>query len=240
MSNVGFRIFTKFNRPEPRLVEEFKGVPVAVIGDEMNRLCCMEARIRPLNKTPLVGVAMTVRTRPGDNLLLHRALDMAAAGDIIVVDGQGELSNAIAGENMMMWAHHRELGGVVVDGAMRDIEAISKLPMAVFAAGIQPRGPYKSGPGEINVPITCGGIVVFPGDIVVGDEDGVVVVRPAEAAAIAKRAHARHQKEELTRQTIVQGTYDRSAYTEDALRKMGCEIVDAVWSDVEVGAAQPR
>ena len=107
---------------------------VAVIGDEMNRLCCMESRIRPLNKAPLLGVAMTVRTRPGDNLLLHRALDMAAPGDIIVVDGQGELSNAIAGENMMMWAHKRRLGGVIVDGAMRDIEAIAKMSMPVFAS----------------------------------------------------------------------------------------------------------
>jgi len=235
MSNVGFRIYTKFTRPDPALVAQFKGVPVAVIGDEMNRLCCMEARIRPLNKAPLLGVAMTVRTRPGDNLLLHRALDMAAPGDIIVVDGQGELSNAIAGENMMMWAHKRQLGGVIVDGAMRDIEAISKMSMPVFAAGIQPRGPYKSGPGEINVPITCGGIVVFPGDIVAGDEDGIVVVRPAEAAAIVKKAHERHRKEEVTRQTILAGTYDRSAYTEDALRKVGCEIVDGAWSDVEQG-----
>lgn len=235
MSNVGFRIFTKFNRPDRSLVDAFTGLPVAVVGDEMNRLCCMEARIRPLNRARLLGVAMTVRTRPGDNLLLHRALDMAAPGDIIVVDGQGELSNAIAGENMMMWANHRALGGVIVDGAVRDIDAISRMPMAVFAAGVQPRGPYKSGPGEINTPVTCGGVVVFPGDIIVGDEDGVVVVRPAEAADIAKRAHARHRKEELTRQTIVQGTYDRSAYTEDALRKMGCEIVDAAWDEVALG-----
>lgn len=232
MSNVGFRIYTKFTRPDSTLVEQFKGVPVAVIGDEMSRLSCMDARIRPFNKLPLVGVAMTVKSRPGDNLLLHRALDMAAPGDVIVVDGQGELANAIAGENMMMWAHHRGLGGVVVDGAMRDVEALSKLQMPVFAAGAQPRGPYKSGPGEINVPITCGGIVVFPGDIVVGDEDGVVVIRPADAPAVVKRAHDRHRKEEITRQTIVAGTYDRSAYTEDALRKLGCEIIDAAWSDV--------
>lgn len=231
MSNVGFRIFTRFARPDPQVVEQFKGLPVAVIGDEMSRLSCMDARIRPLNKVPMVGVAMTVKSRPGDNLLLHRALDMASPGDIIVVDGQGELSNAIAGENMMMWASKRGLGGVVVDGAMRDLEALGRLPMPVYAAGAQPRGPYKSGPGEINVPVTCGGIVVFPGDIVVGDEDGVVVVRPADAAQVVARAHERHRKEEVTRQTIAQGTYDRSAYTEEALRKLGCEIIDAAWND---------
>jgi regulator of RNase E activity RraA len=120
---------------------------------------------------------------------------------------------------------------VIVDGAMRDADAIGKMQFPVYAAGIQPKGPYKNGPGEINVPVCCGGIVVYPGDIMVGDEDGVVAVQPIDALAVARRAHARHEKENVTRQTIIQGTYDRSAYTEDALRKMGCEVIDGVWND---------
>ncbi|MBY0496663.1 MAG: RraA family protein [Cyanobacteria bacterium] len=231
MSNVGFRIYTRINRPSAKVVEDFRGLPVAVIGDEMNRLGCMNARIKPLNQVPLLGVAFTVKARAGDNLMLHRALDMAIPGDVIVVDGQGDLSNAISGENMMMWAQRRKLAGVIVDGAMRDRDAIRNMQFAVFAAGIQPKGPYKNGPGEINVPICCGGVVIYPGDIIVGDEDGVVAVRPNDAPAVCKRAHARHQKENLTRQSIVDGTYDRSAYTEDALRKMGCEVIDAAWSE---------
>jgi regulator of RNase E activity RraA len=231
MSNVGFRIFKKINRPDKQLVENCRGLPVAVIADEMNRLGCMDARIKALNRVALLGVAFTVKARAGDNLMLHRALDMAMPGDVIVVDGQGDLSNAISGENMMMWAQRRQLAGVVVDGAMRDRDSIGNMQFPVFAAGIQPKGPYKNGPGEINVPICCGGIVVYPGDIIVGDEDGVVAIQPADAAAVCKRAHARHQKEAQTRQTILDGTYDRSAYTEDALRKMGCEVIDAAWSE---------
>jgi RraA family protein len=230
MSNVGFRIYTKINRPDQQLIENFRGLPVAVIADEMNRLGCMDARIKPLNRVPLLGVAFTVKVRAGDNLMVHRALDMALPGDVIVVDGQGDLSNAIAGENMMMWAQRRRLAGVIVDGAMRDLDALRTLELAVFAAGIQPKGPYKTGPGEINVPICCGGVVINPGDIIVGDEDGVVSIHPVDAPTVCKKAHARHQKESVTRQTIVDGSYDRSAYTEDALRKMGCEVIDAAWS----------
>jgi RraA family protein len=231
MSNVGFRIYTKINRPDKQLVENFRGLPVAVIADEMNRLGCMDARIKPLNRAALLGVALTVKARAGDNLMLHRALDMAAPGDVIVVDGQGDLSNAIAGENMMMWAQRRQIGGVIIDGAMRDLDSIRNLEFPVFAAGIQPKGPYKNGPGEINVPICCGGVVINPGDIIVGDDDGVVAIRPIDAPAVCKRAHARHQKEGLTRQAILDGSYDRSAYTEEALRKMGCEVIDAAWSE---------
>src|SRR5687768_14592971 len=144
MSNVGFRIYTKINRPDRQLVEEFRGLPVAVIADEMNRLGCMDARIKPLNRASLLGVAFTVKARAGDNLMLHRALDMAAPGDVIVVDGQGDLSNAIAGENMMMWAQRRQIAGVIIDGAMRDRDSIRNMEFPVFAAGIQPKGPYKN------------------------------------------------------------------------------------------------
>ena len=231
MSNVGFRIYTKINRPDQQLIESFRGLAVAVIADEMNRLGCMNARIKPLNRVPLLGVAFTVKARAGDNLMLHRALDMALPGDVSVVDGQGELSNAIAGENMMMWAQRRKLAGVIIDGAMRDLDSLRSLEFSVFAAGIQPKGPYKNGPGEINVPICCGGVVIYPGDIIVGDEDGVVSIHPVDAPAVCKSAHARHQREGVTRQAIINGTYDRSAYTDEALRTMGCEVIDAAWSE---------
>ena len=235
MPNVGFRIFTKISRPEKTLIDQFKDLPVAVVADEMNRLGCMDSRIKTLNGRSVVGAAITVRTRSGDNLLLHRALDMAEPGDVIVVDAQGELSNAIAGENMMMWAERRGIAGVIVDGAMRDLDAIRKMRLSVFAAGIQPKGPHKNGPGEINVPVSCGGIVVYPGQIIVGDDDGVVAVHPSDAPEVLKRAQARHAKESRTRQAIIDGTYDRSPYTEAALQKLGCEVVDETWSDSQAG-----
>lgn len=228
MSNVGFRIYKKINRPDRALVEAFKGLPVSVISDEMNRLACMDARINPLNSAPLLGTAFTVRARTGDNLMFHYALDAALPGDVIVVQGEGDLAHALAGELMMSWAERRKIAGVVVDAAMRDLEAIREMKMPVYAAGMQPKGPYKLGPGEINVSISCGGIVVRPGDIVVGDQDGVVVIRPEDAPGILKKAQKKQAAEEATRDAIRNGTWDRSAYSEEALRKLGCEFIDDV------------
>jgi len=230
MSNVGFRVYKRINRPGKALLEQFKGLPVANIADEMNRLGCMDARIRPLNGNPMVGPALTVKARTGDNLMLHRAIDMAEPGDVIVVEDQGDLAHALIGELMMMWAQHRGVAGVVVDGAMRDIDVLRELGIAAYAAGIQPKGPYKSGPGEINTPISCGGVAVNPGDIVVGDADGVLVINPADAAAVLDKAKGKYKKEMAAREAIKKGTWDRSAYSEEALRAMGCEFIDDVWN----------
>ena len=225
MSNVGFRIYTKINRPSAELVESFKGLPVANIADEMNRFFCMDARIKPMNKTPLLGPAFTVRTRTGDNLLLHKAIDMAQPGDVIVVDVQGEVVNAITGEIMMREARKKGLGGVIVDGAVRDSEALRELDMPVYAAGVTPKGPYKDGPGEINVPISCGGVVVNPGDIVVGDADGVVVITPEDAPGLLIKAKAKFQKEQEIFQAIEAGTRDKT-WIERELKARGCEVID--------------
>ena len=138
MSNVGFRIYKRINRPSKALLEQFKGIPVANIGDEMNRLGCMDARIKPLNSTPLVAPAFTVKARTGDNLMLHRAIDMAEPGDVIVVEDQGDLSHALIGELMMLWAERRGVAGVIVDGAMRDLDVLRGLKISAYAAGIQP------------------------------------------------------------------------------------------------------
>jgi RraA family protein len=229
MSNVGFRIYKRIDRPAKALLDQFKGLPVANIGDEMNRLGCMDARIRPLNSNPVVGPALTVKARTGDNLMLHRALDMAEPGDVIVVEDQGDTAQALIGELMMMWAERRGIAGVIIDGAMRDVEVLRELKIAAYATGIQPKGPYKNGPGEINTPVSCGGVVVNPGDIVVGDADGVLVIRPADAPAVLEKAKSKYKKEMAAREAIRNGTWDRSAYSEEALRAMGCEIIDEVW-----------
>ena len=157
MSNAGFRIYTKIRRPARELVEEFRGLPVANIADEMNRLFCVDARIKPLNHTPLLGTAFTVKAKVGDNLMFHKAIDMAQPGDVIVVDVQGDLTNSLTGEIMMRLAAKRGLAGVVVDGAVRDADALREMEFSVYAAGVTPKGPYKEGPGEINVPVSCGG-----------------------------------------------------------------------------------
>lgn len=224
MANVGFRIFSVANRPGKELVEGFKGLPVANIADEMNRLYCVNARIKPLNNVPLLGTAFTVKSRVGDNLMLHKAIDMAQPGEIIVVDVQGDVTNAVTGEIMMRQAVKRGIAGVVVDGAVRDADALRVLPMPVYAAGIQPNGPFKDGPGEINVPVCCGGIVVKPGDILVGDADGIVVIDPQDAPEILKKAREKYKQEQIKFKSIEEGTMDRS-WVDKTLIKLGCEFI---------------
>lgn len=223
MSNVGLRIFTHSNRPPRALIEGFAGIPVANIADNMNRMSCMDAKIRPINDMPLLGPAFTVKARPGDNLMLHRALDLAKPGDIVVVDAQGDLTNAIMGELMALWAMQRGIGGFIIDGAIRDIGALKKMGLPIYAAGVTPAGPYKDGPGEINVPVACGGVVVNPGDILVGDEDGIVVINPRDAAELLEKSRAKSRAEIQTLEEIATMSWDRT-WVEKALAERGAVV----------------
>lgn len=225
MPVVGFRINTTIQRPSRDLIDGFAGLPVANIADTMNRMFCIDARIRPVNGAPLLGPAFTVRARPGDNLLLHKAIDLAAPGDIVVVDGQGDLSNSLFGELMVRWSMRRGIGGFVIDGAIRDVAYLKTLRLPVYAAGAMPAGPYKDGPGEINVAVSCGGVTVHPGDILVGDEDGVVVISPSDAPDILQKARAKSQDEKKIIEEIDRGTWDRT-WVDKALAAKGCQIID--------------
>ena len=202
MSKIGNRIFTRVTRPDPELVEKFRGLPSSNINDEMNRLFCMHSYMYLLNPEKavpsMVGTAITVKAPIGDNLFFHQALDMAQPGDIIVVDGATGNNRSLAGEIMLRFAQSKGLAGIVVDGCLRDLDGIQNMTMPVYAAGITPQGPWKFGPGEVNTPISCGGQVVFPGDILVGDRDGIVVIRRQDAAEVAESAIAKKISEDKT------------------------------------------
>lgn len=225
MSNVGLRVYKQIKRPSPELIEGFRGLPVANIADMMNRMFCIDAKVRPINEAPLLGPAFTVKGRPGDNLLLHKALDLAQPGDVLVVDAQGDLTNSIMGELMVLWAKKRGLGGFVIDGSIRDVGALKNMDIPIYAAGITPAGPYKDGPGEINVPIVCGGVVVNPGDIIVGDDDGLVVIKPEDAPEILAKTIAKNQAEQKTKEEIEALKWDRT-WVDKALAERGCEYID--------------
>lgn len=224
MANVGLRINATVNRPDVEIVRAFKDLPVANIGDSINRAFCMHASIRPVNENPLLGPGLTVKVRPGDNLLLHKAIDIALPGDIIVVEGQGETANALIGELMIAWAIKRNIGGFIIDGAIRDLARLKAASIPVYAVGVSPAGPYKDGPGEINFPIVCGGVVVQPGDILVGDADGIVVVNPDDAPAVLEKAKAKSKDEQRVMQDIDNLNWDR-AWVDAALQLKGCEFV---------------
>lgn len=212
MITVGNRIFTDVNRPEPRIIEMFRGLPSSNINDEMHRLFCMHDYMKLLNPStakPLLGTAITVKAPIGDNLFFHQALDMAQAGDIIVVDGASGCNRSLAGEIMLRFAQDKGLAGIVVDGCLRDLDGIETLDMPVYAKGITPQGPWKFGPGEVNVPISCGGQVVFPGDVLAGDKDGIVVIRRQDAEAVALASQKKKSAED---QTFAQMSADIAAF----------------------------
>ena len=219
---IGFRIRAARDRLPEALINKAQGIPVAAISDGMWRLAGSDATLRQLHcGTPLRGSALTVRTRAGDNLVLHKAIDLAQPGDVIVVDGGGHLQNALIGEIMITQAQMRGVAGIVIDGAVRDLEFIRRSPFPVFAKGATHRGPYKSGPGEINVPIALQGMVVMPGDLVVGDADGVVCVPSAEVERVLEAALGKMATEARQMEMIRNGTLDRSWVDED-LRRLGC------------------
>ena len=186
---IGLKILKRRRAVPAELAARFIGLPVANVSDCMSRLFAGGARLRPMhNGRPMSGPALTVRTRPGDNLMVHKAIDMAAPGDVIVVDAGGPQRNAIIGEIMSTLAASRKIAGMVIDGPIRDVDSISKNKFPVFARSISHRGPYKEGPGEINVTVSIDGMVVHPGDIIVGDDDGLFAIRPEGADALAKLA----------------------------------------------------
>ncbi|HBT49772.1 MAG: Dimethylmenaquinone methyltransferase [Caldanaerobacter subterraneus] len=230
MSNVGFRVIMNIKRPPRELVEKFKEFSTPNIADNMNRFFCVASEIKMINEKKdlkMVGTALTVKTRIADNLMVHKALEIAKPGDVIVVDAAGDMNNAILGEIMVRLAMKRKLAGFLIDGCIRDSSAIRELDFPVFARGANPKGPYKDGPGEINVPISCGGVVIRPGDILVGDADGVVVVPPEEAENVLENTKKIVEKEKLMFEQIEKGTLDRS-WIDKTLRERGCEIIDGV------------
>ncbi|MDF2790374.1 MAG: Dimethylmenaquinone methyltransferase [Neobacillus sp.] len=221
----GFRIYTKVNRPPGALLEKFKDIPVANIADNMGRISCVDTGIKPFNRIKMVGSAITVKAPLGDNLMFHKALDIAQPGDIIVVDGEGSMNHSLTGEVMMRYAMSRGIKGFVVDGCIRDVEAVQEMEFGVFARGVQPKGPYKNGPGEINVPVSIGGQVVNPGDILCCDMDGIVVIKPDDALYLLEKSLQQNQVEQEVMEQIEMGLWDRS-WVDKELENKGCEIIE--------------
>lgn len=224
MSNVGMRIYHEVNRPSKELMERVGAFAVSNLADCMGRFFCAGPQIKPFNEVKLLGSAFTVRVPIGDNLMFHKAIDMAQPGDVLVIDGQGDETRSLCGEIMMTYAVSRGIAGFVVDSAIRDSAAIAGLNLAVYARGVSPMGPSKNGPGEINVPVSCGGAIVKPGYIVVGDADGVVFIDPADAEEIIKKTQILYDNEVKTFAAIKAGTFDRS-WVDKTLKEKGCDYL---------------
>ncbi|OZI37840.1 hypothetical protein CAL29_05560 [Bordetella genomosp. 10] len=209
--SIGQRISTKYEQISDTLVSLARDIPVAVIGDVSNRLYCFPggwANYSHVAKR-VAGPALTVRVRPGDNLFLHKALDIARPGDIVVCDAGGALENAILGEMMGRYAVSRGVAAIVINGAIRDVAGLAELPIPVYARGVTPNGPFKSGPGEIGYPVSVGGVSIASGDLLVGDEDGLIALPRLDAPAVIERAQAHVAVEARWAEQIAAGTWPR-------------------------------
>lgn len=178
-------VIRDFERVEATVVAQAAAFASSILADVAGRRGALHGRIAPLAPNMrFAGPALTVEVRPGDNLMIHAALAVAQPGDVIVVDGKGDLGSALMGEIMSQQAVALGVVAVVIDGAVRDSEAIRELGFPMFAAGLNPNGPTKCVAGRLNHPISIGGVTVKPGDLVVGDADGVTVIEREKAAAM--------------------------------------------------------
>ena len=230
---IGNRVFLKRPMPSQELLDGFADLPAANIADTMGRSCAMNPRIRLMSgfQGIMVGPALTVKARAGDNLFLHQALDMAQPGDIIVLSNDEDQTRSLMGEIMFTYAkYQKKLGGLVLDGPIRDVDALREMDLPVYATGSTPGGPHKEGPGEINVPIACGGISVNPGDIIVADADGIIVIPLKDAPAVLEAAKKFHEQDAAKVAAARNGTSNR-AWVKNTLEAKKTEFIDGAYGE---------
>ena len=232
--SVGKRVFLQRKIASKEVMSQLGEIPAANIADVMERSCAMNPRVKLVSnpqKPVMVGPALTVKVRSGDNLALHAAMNIAQEGDVIVVSNEGDNTRALMGEIMMTYLYnYKKIAGIILDGPIRDIDEISKWDFHVYATGTTPGGPYKEGPGEVNVPISCGEISVSPGDIVVADRDGVIIVPRNDAEVIlvdAKKVQENDAKKVLASKT---GSANREWVTK-LLNEKEFEFIDKVYGE---------
>jgi regulator of RNase E activity RraA len=222
----GFRIRTSIDRPDAGVVAGFRDFETPAASDLMNRLYTMRSEIHTLTDPDLrlVGPACTVKVFPGDNLMVHKSLDVARPGDVVVIDAGSSPMNAVLGDLISTKARHRGIAGFIVDGLIRDLPAILALgDFPVFARGVTPIGPLHRGPGEINHPICCGGIVVNPGDIVMGDLNGIVVVPRQIADDLLESLRAKAAGEAGYTEAVARGDFS-NAWVDRLLEQSGMAV----------------
>jgi len=222
----GFRVRLDFPRLDRKLMDAFSDFPTPDISDLLNRLYSIDSAIRCLTGEHhfLCGPAVTVKVYPGDNLMVHKSLDVAKPGDVVVIDSGRTATNAVLGDLVCTKARHRGIAGFIVDGLIRDLPGVAALDMPVFARGTTPFGPLHRGPGEINYPICCGGIVVNPGDLVVADQTGIVVVPREIAAELLERLMSHKEANADYLASVQRGDFS-NAWVDRILQANSCPVV---------------
>ena len=222
LSDIHRDIRRDFERADVATVQAAAAFASSILADVAGRRGALDGRIAPLSPSMrLAGPAFTVEVRAGDNLMIHAAMAMARPGDVLVIDGKGDTRCALMGSIMINACNQLGLAGVVIDAAVRDTEELRELGFPVFAVGANPNGPTKFVPGRINWPISCGGIAIQPGDLIVGDADGVVAIEREKAAWLLPAATRKVAEERARIADIVSGQNIRPKWLESALRAAG-------------------
>ena len=215
-------VIRDIERVSAEIAKRAAAFPSSILADVAGRRGALSGRIAPLAPSMrFSGPAITVEVRPGDNLMIHAAMAIAKPGDVILVDGRGDLTSALMGEIMSQQCVALGVAGVVIDGAVRDCEAIRELGFPMYAAGLNPNGPTKFVPGRLNHPISIGGVTVHPGDLVVGDADGVTVIERDKAEAMLPLAAEKVAMETKRIADIKSRKALRPAWLDGALRAAG-------------------
>jgi RraA family protein len=208
--NENFTIHPVAAAPNSALIEAFRNVPTSHISDNLRRLEGIVGLRKFHRSRKMIGTAVTVKLRAGDNLLTYKALSMMSPGHVLVVDAGGVTTNAIVGDLLLAYAQQRGCAGFVVDGAIRDSAAFAEADFPCFARDVTHRGPFKTGPGSVNVPVSIGGQVVQPGDVIVGDDDGLVVFPPSDTERLIAAAQRSAATERAIREEILTGNVRQS------------------------------
>lgn len=231
----GFRVRLDFPRLDPDIMKQFQEYEVPDISDLLNRLYALDPAISCQSHTShrLCGPVCTVRVFPGDNLMVHKALDVAHPNDVVVIDAHGsrQATNAVLGDIICTKAKKRRIAGFVVDGLVRDLPGIQEVDLPVFARGTTAIGPLHRGPGEINYPVSCGGVVVHPGDVIVGDISGIVVIPRESAGDILERLKAQRRGQEEYLASVQRGEFS-NAWVDALLEEHQCPIDSGIPASV--------
>ena len=229
---VGRRIYLQRELPDPKIIEAFKKIPASNTADCMERDCGMNPRIKLMSSPKAqmsCGPAFTVKCRAGDNLGIHAAMRYVQEGDYLVVSNEEETYRALLGEVMMTYLYkYKKIAGIILDGPIRDIDEMGKWDFPIYATGTNPAGPYKEGPFEINVPIACGGVSVNPGDVILADPDGIIVIPRKDAPEVLVAAQKFMEKDQQKAVEAAEGKKDYG-WIDKALETKKYEIINDVY-----------
>lgn len=222
--HMRYAINCQIERLSPEITSRYSDLAVADISDALGRNAALPSALKPFNAARIVGTAYTVNLPASENLLLYYAVDNARPGDVLVVSCAGYTERAVAGEILAALAKARGLAGFVIDGAVRDAEALRQTDFPVYARAVSPNGPYKDACGEINVPVSIGNVVITPGDLIVADADGIVAIRKQEAASVAEQAQKITDAGLKKLRSIEQNGSMDMAWLYEKLSKTCCDI----------------